>query len=112
MPAAEGAIEHLEFTHGDLQYRVIGADRPRGLCGSGLVDLLAGLFVHGYIDRSGRLKEQKAGSRLVETERGKAFLVERGENCHWERDLAITENDMANLIRTKGAIYSACSPCI
>jgi uncharacterized 2Fe-2S/4Fe-4S cluster protein (DUF4445 family) len=109
MPAAEGAIEQLKLVNGSLEYRVIGADKPRGLCGSGLVDLLAELFIHGYIDRSGKLKEEKADSRFVETGAGKGFLIEKDENCYWERDLVITENDMANLIRTKGAIYSACS---
>jgi uncharacterized 2Fe-2S/4Fe-4S cluster protein (DUF4445 family) len=73
------------------------------------VDLLAELFIHGYIDRSGKLKDEKVGSKLAETEKGKGFLIEEGAKCYWERDLVITENDMANLIRTKGAVFSACS---
>ncbi len=109
MPATEGAIEQLQFRNGELNYRVIGGGNPMGLCGSGLVDLLAELFMCGYIDRSGKLKEEEIGSKLVETEKGKAFLIEEGGKCYWEKNLVITENDMANLIRTKGAIFSACS---
>lgn len=109
MPATEGAIERLKIEDGKAEYQVIGGGKPRGLCGSGLVDLLAELFIHGYIDRSGKLKEETTECRLLETERGKGFRIEEGDKCYWEKDLIITENDMANLIRTKGAIFSACS---
>jgi uncharacterized 2Fe-2S/4Fe-4S cluster protein (DUF4445 family) len=109
MPATEGAIERLRIEDGRVEYRVIGDGKPRGLCGSGLVDLLAELFVHGYIDRSGKLKEEMTGPRLLATERGTGFRIEEGPRCYWERDLVITENDMTNLIRTKAAIFSACS---
>ena len=110
VPATEGAIEQVRLkSNGELEYHVIGDSKPRGLCGSGLVDLLAELFVHGYIDRGGKLNEKKAGKKIVRTETGKGFLVEEGKNCYWERDLIITENDIANLIRTKGAVFSACS---
>jgi uncharacterized 2Fe-2S/4Fe-4S cluster protein (DUF4445 family) len=109
MPAMEGAIERIVLKDGRMEYRVVADDKPRGVCGSGLVDLLSELFIHGYIDRGGKLNEDKAGSRLVENERGKGFLIEKAERCCWERDLVITENDIANLIRTKGAVFSACS---
>jgi len=109
MPAAEGAIERIELSSENIGYRVIGDGKPKGICGSGLVDLLSELFLRGYIDRGGKLNEEKVGSGLVETERGKGFLVEGAERCYWEKDLVITENDIANLIRTKGAVFSACS---
>ncbi|MFB0564410.1 MAG: ASKHA domain-containing protein [Candidatus Aminicenantaceae bacterium] len=110
MPATEGAIEQIKIKEeGNLEYRVINGYRPKGLCGSGLIDLLAELFVHGYIDRQGKLILEKAKGRIVEDETGLGFLLEQSQNCFWERDLIITENDIANLIRTKGAVFSACS---
>jgi uncharacterized 2Fe-2S/4Fe-4S cluster protein (DUF4445 family) len=109
MPAAAGAIERVVLAEGNVEYAVIDGGKPRGICGSGLVDLLSGLFLQGYLDRGGKLNEDKDASRLVETERGKGFLVEKAEACYWEKDVAITENDIANLIRTKGAVFSACS---
>jgi uncharacterized 2Fe-2S/4Fe-4S cluster protein (DUF4445 family) len=109
MPAAAGSIENLKINNGKVEYRVIGDSKPRGLCGSGLVDLLAELLLHGYIDRSGKLKEEKSGHQLVQTERGKGFRIVDGSESHWGRDLVITENDITNLIRTKGAVFSACS---
>lgn len=110
MPASEGAIEEIKMLDsGKLEYKVIGGTKPKGICGSGLVDLLAELFIHGHVDRHGKYNEKKAGRKIVETEEGKGFLVEEGKNSFWGRDLIITENDISNLIRTKGAVFSACS---
>ena len=110
MPASEGAIEEIKMLDsGKLEYKVIGGTKPKGICGSGLVDLLAELFIHGYIDRHGKYNEKKAAKKIVETEEGKGFLIEEGKKSFWGKDLIITENDISNLIRTKGAVFSACS---
>jgi uncharacterized 2Fe-2S/4Fe-4S cluster protein (DUF4445 family) len=110
MPASEGAIEEIKMLDsGKLEYKVIGGTKPKGICGSGLVDLLAELFIHGYIDRHGKYNEKKAAKKIVETEEGKGFLIEEGKNSFWGKDLIITENDISNLIRSKGAVFSACS---
>ena len=108
MPAATGAIEKLKIKEDStIEYRVIGGGNPKGICGSGLIDLLAELFVHGCVDRNGKFKTEKIGDRLVHNEAGKGFLVEKGARSFWGKDLLITENDIANLIRTKGAVFSA-----
>jgi uncharacterized 2Fe-2S/4Fe-4S cluster protein (DUF4445 family) len=110
MPAGDGAIETLEIgPGGQVHYQVIGGGRPRGLCGSGLVDLLAELLIRGLIDKSGKLNEAPLGPRLVRSDDGAAFLIEEAARCAWGRDLVITERDIANLVRTKGAVFSACS---
>jgi len=110
MPATEGAIEQLKIeNNGELEYKVINGGKPKGLCGSGLVDFLAELFIHGYIDRHGKFNAQKTKDRLVEDETGTGFLIEKGNNSYWGKDLIITEKDISNLIRTKGAVFSACS---
>ncbi len=110
MPAAGGAIERVRITGGgEIEYGVIGDGRPKGLCGSGLIDLLSELAVHGYIDRHGKFNEKKAGSRMVETAAGRGFLVVAGGDTYWGRDVVISENDIKNLMRTKAAVFSACS---
>ncbi len=110
MPATTGAIEKLRIVEdGSVEYKVLGEGKPKGLCGSGLIDLLAELFVHGYVDRHGKLNRDKVGERLINSETGQGFLVERGTHTFWGKDLFITENDIANLIRTKGAVFSACA---
>jgi uncharacterized 2Fe-2S/4Fe-4S cluster protein (DUF4445 family) len=110
VPASEGAIEEIKIVEGGkLDYKVIGSAKPKGICGSGLIDLLAELFISGHIDRQGKLNERRASKRIVEAEEGRAFLVEKGKNCFWGKDIVITENDISNLVRTKGAVFSACS---
>ncbi len=110
MPAAEGAIESVKFKRdGELQLKIIGAKKPRGVCGSGLIDLLAELLKHRYIDRNGTFNMERAGKRIVESDAGKGFLIAMAKKCYWGRDLIITENDIGNLIRTKAAVFSACS---
>jgi uncharacterized 2Fe-2S/4Fe-4S cluster protein (DUF4445 family) len=110
MPASDGAIDKLKLTgRGDVEYSVIGGGKPKGLCGSGIVDILAELFIHGFIDRQGQFRQDKAGGRLVGDVRDRGFVIESAGRSAWGKDIVITERDIANLIRTKAAVYSACS---
>jgi uncharacterized 2Fe-2S/4Fe-4S cluster protein (DUF4445 family) len=110
MPASEGAIESIELEKtGKVQYRVIGESKPKGLCGSAMVDLLAELYTHGIIDRQGKFKQAHKSDRIIQNEEGKVFLVERASRTYWGKDIYLTEKDIANLLRTKGAVFSAFS---
>ena len=111
MRAVPGAIEHLEIDE-DLQavtYKVIGGGKPAGICGSGLICLLGELFVRGIVDPAGRLHVERETDRLITAGHGRAFLLERAAHTATGQDLVVTEADIENLIRTKAAIYSACS---
>jgi uncharacterized 2Fe-2S/4Fe-4S cluster protein (DUF4445 family) len=110
MSASEGAIEKIEIKeNGEIQYSILNGAKPKGLCGSALVDLLAELFIHGIIDRHGKFKQRSPRGPIVKDESGLAFRIEQAKNTHWGHDLLITESDIANLIRTKAAVFSACS---
>jgi uncharacterized 2Fe-2S/4Fe-4S cluster protein (DUF4445 family) len=110
MPATEGAIESFKLSEYDIsEYSVIGNSKPKGICGSGLVDLMAELFSHGYIDRYGKFNPKKTKERLIDTDSGIGYIVEKPEKCFWEKELVITENDIKNLITTKASVYAACS---
>ena len=64
MPALTGAVSHVRYDRGFL-YDVIGAVKPKGICGSGLIDLAAVLLRLGLIDSGGRLlPPEKAPERL------------------------------------------------
>lgn len=56
MRGAEGAVDHVFQTDGQISYHVIGDVPPKGLCGSGLLDLIAVLLETGEIDEMGRLE--------------------------------------------------------
>ena len=58
MGGAPGAVEHVTLKNGQLSYSVIGGGEPKGLCGSGLLDLVAALLELGIIDGSGRMAEK------------------------------------------------------
>lgn len=56
MRGAEGAVDHVQLEEGNITYHVIGEKKPIGLCGSGLLDLVASLLDAGIIDESGHLE--------------------------------------------------------
>ncbi|MCE5307137.1 MAG: ASKHA domain-containing protein [Acidobacteriales bacterium] len=111
MRASRGAIEQVEIGRdlAGIRYKVVGGSKPAGICGSGLISLLGELFLRGLVDQAGRFNLESGSPRLVETEQGRVFVIERGENTLSGEDLVITEADIENLVRTKGAIYAACS---
>ena len=58
MRGAEGAVDHVTLENGEIRYHVIGEGTPKGLCGSGLLDLVAVLLDLGIIDETGRLENK------------------------------------------------------
>ena len=58
MRGTEGAVDHVTLQDGQLHHHVIGAVPPAGLCGSGLLDLVAALLELGIISESGRMKSK------------------------------------------------------
>ncbi|HKD84116.1 MAG TPA: ASKHA domain-containing protein [Terriglobales bacterium] len=111
MRAAEGAIERVAIGDdgGKIEYSVIGGGKPAGICGSGLISLLGELFRHEIVDRSGRFFNAPGTGRVIEQENRRAFLLAAGDETATGKALMITEADLENLIRTKAAIYAACS---
>ena len=57
MRGAEGAVDHVKLENGSLRYTVIGGGEAVGLCGSGLLDLVAALLENEDIGESGRMEE-------------------------------------------------------
>jgi len=106
MRATEGAIEDVRIDPITLEpaIKVIGNGAPTGICGSGMIDLVAEMFLRGVLNQKGRL--QKGGSRMVrEGEDGLEFVV-YSENG---RDIVLIEPDIENIIRAKAAIYAGFS---
>jgi len=107
MRAAEGAIEKVNITReGGVSYTTIGKTKPRGICGSGLIDLMAELFTSGFVDRSGRLNSHK-DKRVREKNGELEFVLISADQSAIGKDLVITQPDIDNLIRAKAAIFAA-----
>ena len=105
MRAAPGAIERFSVGEdGRFTYRTIGEEPPRGLCGSGLLDVLACLWEAGVIDRTGRFARSD-DPRLAEGSDGPEFtLVPPADG---RRPVVITQADILNLMRSKAGVYAA-----
>lgn len=105
MRAGNGAIEKLQIDEdGNVNCQTIGGAPAVGICGSGLLDTLAELFLHGVIDRTGRF-QALADPRICEGEDGLEFtLVEAKGNG---KKIVITQADIDNLIRSKAGVFAA-----
>lgn len=111
MRAAMGAIEKVEIDTktGIASYQTIGNVKPRGICGSGMISLLADLFLTGWLDAAGKLNRVKESPAIrVDGRQGYYVLVSAEESASG-KPITISEIDIENIIRAKAAIYSACS---
>jgi uncharacterized 2Fe-2S/4Fe-4S cluster protein (DUF4445 family) len=110
MRAAKGAIEDFSLDPGTLEPMIltIGKVRPKGICGSGLINMVAVMFEMGVIDSLGKFDPTLETPRIRKTEGGREFVVAWKAETQIDRDITISEIDIENLIRAKGAIYSGC----
>ncbi|UCD34124.1 MAG: DUF4445 domain-containing protein, partial [Nitrospiraceae bacterium] len=107
MRATEGAIEGIRINPDtlDVDIRVIGNHlQPTGICGSGMIDAIAEMFLTGILDRKGKLQRGRT-DRVRDGGDGPEFVVHYGE----EKDIVLTEPDIENIIRAKAAIYAGFS---
>ena len=111
MRAALGAIERVEIDPetGRADCSTIGDVAPRGLCGSGIIDLLANLLLTGWIDPAGKLDRSRS-SPFVEIDGKRArYLLRPAEESPTGKPIAISEAGIENVLRAKAAVYSASS---
>jgi len=108
MRATRGAIEEVWVnTHTyEPTYRVIGETKPKGICGSGLLSLVAELFITGALDKGGNLKVDLGIPRVRQGEHGPEYVVAWGAETDHGRDIVLTKVDVDNLLRAKAAIYA------
>jgi len=111
MRATEGAIEEISIDRKDYDVRwgVIGIGRPIGICGSGMIDALAEMFLSGVIDQKGRIREEIRSPRIRRGEDGLEYVIAWKEETAIEKDIVLTEVDINNILRAKAAIYAGFS---
>jgi len=123
MRAAPGAIERIKIdpeTH-DVDYKVIGRDawrqyseakemKVKGICGSGILDVLAELYRAGIVTKSGVFnKKQKSNRYRKNVDNGQPeFVLAWAEETSIEKDVVITQKDVRQIQLAKGALHCGC----
>jgi uncharacterized 2Fe-2S/4Fe-4S cluster protein (DUF4445 family) len=111
MRATKGAIEEV-WVNSDTNeptIRVIGNGLPKGLCGSGLISLLAELFLSGVVDKSGNINTTLDTPRVRMGEHNAEYVVAWADETSHQKDIVITHVDIDNLLRAKAAIFAGYS---
>lgn len=114
MRATKGAIEQVRINPATLEPMIltIGQTRPKGICGSGLIDAVAELFLTGIINEKGRFNIELDNPRIREVDGQGEYVLAWAADTAIKRDIVLTEADLDNLIRTKGAIYAGITTLI
>ncbi len=111
MRAAKGAIEDFSIDPITLEPMniTIGNVRPKGICGSGLIIMAAIMFEMGIINNLGKFDRDLDTPRIRKDDNGiYEYVLAWRDETQIDRDITLTEIDIENLIRAKGAIYSGC----
>ena len=110
MRAAKGAIEDFSIDPVTWEPMIvtIGKVRPKGICGSGLITMVAVMFETGVIDNLGKFNPDLKTPRIRHAEGCREYVLAWKEETQIERDITLSEIDIENFLRAKGAIYSGC----
>ncbi len=110
MRATTGAIEEVWINHATYEptVRVIGGgtQRARGVCGSGLISLIAEMFITGVTDKAGNINLTLPTPRVRQGEHGGEYVIAWASESDTGKDIVITKPDIDNLLRAKAAIYA------
>ena len=110
MVATNGAIEEFGINSSNLEPVVgtIGGEKPKGICGSGLINIVAGLLEAGVIGQNGKFNLDLSTKRIREGTDGYEYVLSWAPETQIGKDIVITEVDIENLMRAKGAMYAGC----
>ncbi len=108
MRASSGAIEnfHIHPETFDPMIVTIGRTKPRGICGSGLISIVSELLEAGVVDQQGKFDRSLNHPRIREGQDGYEYVLAWSKDSLIGEDIVITEVDLDNLIRAKGAMYA------
>ncbi len=106
--AGPGVIDrvNLDFETGEIGLGTIDDLPPQGICGSALIDLLAGLFRAGLLDIRGKLRPERKPEKITEIEGIRHLVVVPAEQSGTGAPLTLSQLDIDNIIRSKAAMYT------
>ncbi|MDI6769549.1 MAG: ASKHA domain-containing protein [Anaerolineales bacterium] len=102
MRAAPGAIERVRIKGGEVKVHTIGGGAPVGICGSGILDVVAELLGAGLLDKRGVLKGNHPNLRVANN--GIEFILTPAERSGIGGEIKITRQDVNEIQLAKGAI--------
>ena len=107
MRAAPGAIDKVKISDGRISYTTIGNRKPIGICGSGIIDLLAQMRLNGWINMAGHLNPD-ASDRIVylQDENQYAAVYATAEESETGDPLYFTQTDIDQYLDTKAAAFT------
>ncbi|MBW1712427.1 MAG: DUF4445 domain-containing protein [Deltaproteobacteria bacterium] len=108
MRATRGAIEDFSINPSTCEPMImtIGLAKAKGICGSGIINTVAALFEAGLIDERGKFQPDLPTDRIREGESGWEYVLAWADDTQIGRDIFLTEVDIDNLIRAKGAMFA------
>src|SRR4030042_5646118 len=115
MRAAEGAIDKVKIENESVIYKVIEDGKVRGICGSGLIDLIAELLKLGLINKSGKLIDREEGNfelseeikkRITKEKEGNRFLLAKSDETIVGKPIYLTQKDIREVQLAKAAVYA------
>lgn len=108
MMASPGAISRVRIDAAPdrVHIETLGGKPPIGICGSGLIDLVAQLFLAGMIDLRGKFVQKACGDRLLDRDGDRRLLIVPARESGTGRDLTLRQTDIDSLIRSKAAMYT------
>jgi len=108
MRAEDGAIEKVSIdpTTREPVITTVSDQPPRGICGSGMIDLISELLQAGLIDRRGKFIDDLHHPRITTVNDEPAYILARADQTPMKEDIVFTESDLKNLIYSKGAVYA------
>jgi len=115
MRAEEGAIDKVKMDNKFITYRVIKDGKVRGICGSGLIDLIAELVKLGLINKSGKLIDreecnpnlsEEIKKRIINGQKGNKFLLVKAKETENRKSIYLTQRDIREVQLAKAAIFA------
>ncbi len=112
--ASEGAIEGCDINPSNFEpvISTIGKTKPKGICGSGLINIIAGLLETGVISQKGEFNTDLPTGRIRKGTDGYEYVLSWAPETQIGKDIVITEVDIDNLIRAKAAMYAGCQTLV
>ena len=114
MIATSGAIEGFDINPLDFEpvITTISDEKPKGICGSGLINIVAVMLRTGVITQNGKFNTGLSTKRLRKGDDGYEYVLVWAPETQIGKDIVITEVDINNLIRSKAAMYAGCQTLV